>query len=130
MPHLAASHVASPFSGMGQAMPHSPQWMGELSVSTQAPPQFISPCSQLLLQLPAEQTCPASHLVSHEPQRVGSFETSTHVPPQFWRGLVHITPHTPSLHVGAPAACGQTCPQAPQFCVSPVKFAQVVSHGA
>lgn len=82
MPHFAASQVAVPFSGMGQAMPQSPQWVGELLVSTQAPPQFVLPGAQLLVQLPAEQTCPASHLVSHDPQRVGVFETSTQAPSQ------------------------------------------------
>jgi len=119
MPQRVAVQVASPFSGIGQAMPQSPQWVGELLVSTQAPPQFVLPLAQLALQVPSEQTCPASHFVSHEPQRVGSFETSTHVPAQSWSGLVHMTPHTPAWQIAAPPACGQTCPQAPQFCASP-----------
>ncbi len=130
MPQCAASQVASPFSGMGQPKPQSPQWVGEVSVSTHAPPQFVLPGAQLLLQEPSEQTCPALHFVSHEPQRVGAFETSTHVPPQSWSGLPHMTPHTPALQIGAPPACGQTCPHAPQFWVSPSRSAHVVPHGA
>jgi hypothetical protein len=70
--------------------------VGELSVSTQAPPQLVLPGAQLSLQVPDEQTCPAPHFVSQEPQRAGLLETSTQVPPHSSSGFVHLIPHTPA----------------------------------
>jgi len=40
-PHLADAQVGLPCSGIGQAMPQSPQCMVVLFVSTQAPPQLM-----------------------------------------------------------------------------------------
>jgi hypothetical protein len=56
MPHLLAVHVAVPFIGIGQALPHMPQLSAAVVVSTQEPPQLVFPAEQTVLHFLLSQT--------------------------------------------------------------------------
>lgn len=103
-------------------VPHEPQSLVLLVVSTHVPEQSVSPAGQPLTQAPAEQvgvpesaaqTCP------HEPQLFLSVCSLTHAPLHREYPLLHVKPQVPAEQVGeALATFGQACPQLPQFCVS------------
>jgi hypothetical protein len=62
-----------------QAIGQVPQWAGSEFVSTQVPPQSVSPCGHW--HVPAH-TIPPVHVLPQTPQFDESFEVFTHVPPQ------------------------------------------------
>ena len=73
-------HCACALSGGAQALPHLPQFEGELRVSTHEPPQLVS-APQSEPQVPALQTEPAAQLVPHLPQCAASDARSTQAAP-------------------------------------------------
>lgn len=77
-PQVAAVHVAAPFTGLGQVMSQSPQWLAELETSRQAPPQSSRPAAQLGWHVPFEQTKPVAQALPHAPQLAGSLFVSLH----------------------------------------------------
>jgi hypothetical protein len=127
-PHTESVHVAVPWSGIGQAMPQSPQCVGEAVVSIQAPSQLLLCVGQVSEQLPSEQTLPMGHLFSHDPQRFGSLEVSTHVP-QLVSGPAQTTPQTPSLQLGVPPDSGHFMPQPPQLSGSAFRSTHALPQG-
>lgn len=59
-------------------LPHAPQWLGLLLVSTQAPLQLCRPLRQV--HLPAVQIWPVVQAVPQVPQLAASFWTSIQAP--------------------------------------------------
>ena len=96
MPHLLATQVALPLTGIGQAMPQLLQLSGLEVTSMHAPLQFLRPPLQPLVHLALSHTGTAEHAVSQSPQRVGSLETSMQAPEQSLKPVAHSTPHLPS----------------------------------
>jgi len=110
-------------------MPHTPQCVVVLSVSTQAPAQLVMPAPHLSEQRLSEHTSPARHFSVHEPQRAGSLDTSTHVPSHFSSGVWQLTPHAPLTQVGVPPSSLHFSPQPPQLSGSSSKLTHTVPHG-
>jgi len=110
-------------------MPQLPQCATVLSVSTQAPAQFVKPAWHLSEQFPSEQTSPAWHLLLHEPQRWGSLEVFTQLPSQSCNGDVHSSSHFPSTHDGVPPTALHSSPHPPQLSGSAIKSTHTVPHG-
>lgn len=67
-PHILALHVWP----LPHTVPHMPQFVGSLVVSTQAPPQSVVPPMQFAAQAPLEQTWPPGQMVPHMPQLLES----------------------------------------------------------
>jgi hypothetical protein len=82
-----------------QVIPHWPQFVPSVIVSTHAAPHLDVPPVQLSWQAPPEQTWSLSHLVPQVPQLFGSEATSTQVPLHEVCVPVHppIVPAAPSL---------------------------------
>jgi len=92
-------------SPAAQVVPQAPQFLGSLTVSTQAAPHLVAPPAQLMAHWPMEQTSPAAQAVLQAPQFLGSLAVSTHAVP-------HIV--TPGPHAGlAPPAPVLVDPGAP-----------------
>jgi hypothetical protein len=75
--HTPATHISSPPHTVVQ----SPQYLGSIVVSTQAPPQKLRPWPQVTAQrLPTQVTVPfatAAHTAPHWPQLFASEVMST-----------------------------------------------------
>jgi hypothetical protein len=101
---------------LAQSIPHPPQWLSLVIVSTQELPQRTSE-PQSTSQVPALQTSLslASHALSHAPQCIASVDWSTHAPTD----AQNISPvghtHVPLLHDRPPV---HAAPQAPQLASS------------
>ena len=63
-------------------VPHEPQFVLSLSVSTQLPPQSVRPGSQVDTHVPDEHTSSASHALPHDPQSDVLEVVSMHAPSQ------------------------------------------------
>ncbi len=73
-----AAHVALPCVGLGHAVSHAPQWLGDVAMSKQEPPQLLSAPSQAALHVPFEHTSPAPQVLPQPPQLAGSLAVSAH----------------------------------------------------
>ena len=69
--------TALPCSGTPQAIPQPPQSAGSEAVSTQAPPQFVVPLGQEVVQVPPAQTWFVPQAWPQPPQFLGSEARST-----------------------------------------------------
>jgi hypothetical protein len=101
--HALAVHVPK----RPQVVPHAPQFMGSVLVSTHTPPHVVDPAEQT--QTPLVHASPLAHVRPHAPQLFRSDETSAHP-------VAHATSpagqmHAPPAHV-APGP--QLCPHVPQ----------------
>jgi hypothetical protein len=89
-----------------------PQFADDVFVSTQAPPQVVSPPEQPAAHCPLWHTMPLAHAPLHEPQCRASLVRSAQTP------LHNVCPvgqpQRPLMH-GVPAA--QATPQVPQLAV-------------
>ena len=94
-----------------QAVPHAPQLLTFVFVSTQAPAQTIWPTGHL--QAPLKQVWLFMQVAPHVPQLVESLFRSTQAPPQALSPPAQLAEQTPLLHTGVVPE--QTVPQAPQF---------------
>jgi hypothetical protein len=85
--HVPPVHVRS----VAHALPHDPQFAPSVLVSTQRPPQSISPVPHA--HEPLRQIRPPMHALPHDPQLLASLLVSTQLvmPPavQFIRGAAH-----------------------------------------
>ena len=106
----------------GQAMPQPPQFAGLEVVSSQRPPQSVSPAVQVAAHVPAEQTCPFGHALPHAPQLLGSIFGSVQVPLQSRSPAWQESAQTPLEQI-SPA--GQALPHAPQFALSEGRWTHV-----
>lgn len=77
--HWPARQVAP----AAHAIPHAPQFLGSVWVSTHAEEQFFWFAPHAAVQTPLLQTWLAPHAVPHAPQFLGSFNVAEQVPPQF-----------------------------------------------
>jgi hypothetical protein len=89
-------------------------------VSTQAPPHFAKPCSQLKSQTPPLQLAMpragASQVTPQALQFCGSVSKSTQAAPHSSKLGSHAMPHFPSVQVAVPFdGIGQAMPQPPQL---------------
>jgi len=110
-------------------MPQLPQCATVLSVSTQAPPQFVNPDWHLSEHCPSEQTSPLRHLLLHEPQRSGSLDVLTQVPSHSCNGEVQSSLHSPSTHDAVPPTAAHSFPHLLQLYGSAAKSTHTVPHG-
>src|SRR5687767_1088717 len=76
-----AMHVDAPqTSPAAQTVVHIPQWVGSLVISTQTPPQSVSPPGHA--HIPARHSIPPEQTTPQAPQLVSSLSRLTQVPPQ------------------------------------------------
>jgi hypothetical protein len=61
-------------------LPHAPQFLGWVAVSTQRAPHAVRPVGHAAAHVPAAQVSPAAHGVPQPPQFAGSASMSTHTP--------------------------------------------------
>jgi hypothetical protein len=116
--------TAVPFAGAGHACPHPPQLAALFVVSTQLPPQAVSP-PQLELHVPFEHDSVTAQTAPHFPQLPGSVEVSTQAPLHSARPWSQTKPHTLALHDAvAKAGALQTVVQPPQCDASLVMSTQ------
>jgi len=106
-----------------QALSHSPQWIGFVSVSTHTPLQRDKPALQLNPQLPAVQVRVAFATVAQTlpqlPQLSTSRLVSMHTLPHFSKPLLQKKLHVPALQVAEPfGGALHTLPQVLQFVAS------------
>jgi hypothetical protein len=77
-PHVPPLHVADPFAGAAQTVPHAPQLFGSVLSASHTPPQSVKPASQVMPHVPplhvADPFAGAAQTVPHAPQLFGSFE--------------------------------------------------------
>jgi len=74
---MLAVHV----SPLPHTVPQTPQFVGSVVVSTQAPPQSVVPPTQFAPQLPLEHTWPPGQMVPHMPQLLESICVLTQAVP-------------------------------------------------
>jgi hypothetical protein len=74
--HAPAVHVAV----AGHVLPHAPQFVALVVVSTQRPPQSMRPAGHAE-QTPAVQVPVAAHMLPHAPQLLMSVCVLTQAPP-------------------------------------------------
>jgi hypothetical protein len=129
IPHTRAAHVAVPFAGTAQRVPHAPQCSGLLVMSTSHPSVATA------LQLPKPVLHANEHaLEAHVADALGAGgQTRPHIPQcetvlvvvvshpldtsmsQLPVPAAHAIPQTPSAHAGlAPPPPAQTLPHIPQ----------------
>jgi len=108
--------VAVPLGVLGQTVPHAPQLLRSLLVSTQESPHWMKGVLHWNPQPPPAHTgvalLGAVHTMPHRPQLELSLPVSTHEPPQLV-SAPQLFVQTPDMQtVPEP----QTVPQAPQCC--------------
>lgn len=99
-------------------MPHPPQLLGSLTVSTQLVPHFERPIGHEVEHSPDEHTCGSGHAVEHLPQFFASPARSTHLPVQTENPAGHAT-HFPAMQS---AAFPHWTPHPPQLSLSAMKL--------
>jgi hypothetical protein len=110
-----------------QAIPHPPQFIGSLAVSTQTPLQSIEPGAHPAgTHTPKSQAIPAPQGLPHPPQFAGSDITSVQTPSHFTPLPEHVGPHIPAEH-SSPAPHGLS--HAPQLVSSVIKSTHAPPHG-
>jgi hypothetical protein len=129
-PHTPAAHRACWLPVIAQAIPHTPQFVAELAVSTSqplsaTPSQLPKPASQARAQAPSTQAGVAlvcgGHRLPQRPQLVAALRRSVSQPlaasaSQSPKPAAQARPHTPAAQVGvALAPAGHTIPHAPQW---------------
>ena len=82
-PHEPALQVGEAFAGAWHALPHMPQFLVSMVVSTQLPLQFICGGAQTREQCPVTQVMGEVHAVPQPPQLPLSVFVLTHEPLQF-----------------------------------------------
>jgi hypothetical protein len=113
---MPALHVAVPFMGVAQTVPHAPQFAGSLSSARQLPEHAEYPESHCTAHLPALQIAPpcagtgqawpqapqfaalplrSTHADEHAVVPVG--QSVTHLPCEQTSELEQLTPHPPQL---------------------------------
>jgi hypothetical protein len=126
--HWLLAQVAVACCFVGQTLAHSPQLLGSVFVSVQAPPHSMNGDTQAKSQLPSAQVGAAlaggMHTVSQSPQCEVLVIRSTQEPPQ---GVVppQVVLHLPAAQT-SPAA--QALGQLPQCAVSEAKSTQEPPH--
>jgi len=104
-----------------QAVPHAPQWLGLLVVSTQVLPlQRISVPGQPETQVELEQygVPPSALQARPQPPQLALFvAVSTHAPPHSVKPELQAKLHAPLMHaaVALPTPVEQVCPHEPQL---------------
>lgn len=121
--------VGAPFGGMGQMVPHLPQFEMSEPSATQLVPHGEKPLLQLTPQPVAPQLAlplaGEGQLTLQSPQFLGSALTSTHEPPQFLALPGQLAMHLPPEQTSVLA---QVVPQAPQLFGSLSVLTQAPSH--
>lgn len=102
-------------------VPHAPQLVGSVRVSTQLPPQSVRPGPHE--HVPETHAAVAGHLIPHAPQLRLSELTSTQRPPHDVVGGMHA--HCPALQA---ADGGQIVPQPPQCKTLDPRSTQLPPH--
>jgi hypothetical protein len=110
--HLAALQVCI----LSHFLPHVPQCLGSVAMSTQVPLHKLRFIAQVVVHWPPEQLgLAARHTLPHCPQFLTSVVRSRHWPSQAVSAAVHVTPHVPALQVAVPfAGAAQTVEHEPQ----------------
>jgi hypothetical protein len=129
-PHTPAAQRACWLPVIAQAVPHTPQFVAELAVSTSqplpaTPSQLPKPAAQARAHAPSTQAGAAlvcdGHRLPQRPQLVAALRRSVSQPlaasaSQSPKPAAHAMPHTPAAQVGvALAPAGHTLPHAPQW---------------
>jgi hypothetical protein len=129
-PQTPAVQVAVPFVTVGHAWPQDAQLLGSLCRFTQLLPHCVSPPEQLDAHWPCEHIWPDWQACPQAPQLEADVWRLTQTPPQTpWPAVAHAVPQTPPWHVAEPPlGAGQTWPQAPQLCGSPLTGMQPAPH--
>ena len=104
--HAPAPHDLPPV----QTLPHPPQLMGSVLVSTHAVPHRVSVPQ---LHAPAVQLSPAGQTLPQLPQFFASVPTSTQAPEQFVVPVGHVAAQAPAAQTGEVPL--HTLPHSPQF---------------
>jgi hypothetical protein len=109
------------FAPIGQAVPHVPQFISSVCVSTQLLPQTLPPSAQL--HLPALQVSGAAQAIPHMPQLLLSLCVSTHWVPHT---VSPVPPSSGHLHAPPMQVVGSlhALPQMPQFLESTLTSTQ------
>jgi hypothetical protein len=129
-PQVPAAHVGMPDGGALHALSHSPQLAASVLTSTHEPPQEVL-VPQPSSHVPDWQNSPVGQVLPQVPQLLELDVRSTHCPPQLVSPGLHLIPHLPALHAGAPpGVLGHTFPQAPQLFGSASKLKQALPHNA
>jgi hypothetical protein len=121
LPHLPAEQTC----GLGQAVPHLPQFRLSVWVLVQLPLQLVWPEGQVavvppsfpllpFLQAPLLHVEPVGQALPHLPQFAALLEVFTQVPEQLTSGLVQVRAQAPPLHAWPLV---QALPQLPQSSV-------------
>jgi hypothetical protein len=119
--HALATHEAP----LAQVVPHLPQFVRFVVVSTQAPFVPQAPWPAAHWQVPEKQNWLAGQTLPQEPQLIELPVVSTHEDPQSLSEPAHPLAHLLCEHT-MPAA--QAVPHAPQFFASEVVSTQPVEH--
>ena len=121
--------VGAPFGGIGQMVPHLPQFEMSEPSATQLAPHGEKPVLQLTPQPVAPQLAlplaGVGQATLQSPQFLGSALTSTHEPPQFLALPGQLAMHLPPEHT---SVLPQVVPQAPQLLGSLSVLTQAPPH--
>jgi hypothetical protein len=126
VPQRPAAQVARVLLPAGQMVPHAPQWLTLVAVSTQASPQRCWPEGQPLVQtalapvVDAHTGVPPVHALPQRPQLLVPLRAVSQplegLPSQSPKPGSHDSPQVPLAQVAAPLVpLGQTRPQVPQL---------------
>jgi hypothetical protein len=129
--HTLVAHVAVWFGPATHARPQAPQCAIAVRVSVSQPfaamaSQLPKPIAQVIPQADIAQDGVAfgavAHARPHAPQFAALVVVSTHTPLHAIVGRVHVTAHTPMLHI---CPIGHALPHAPQLARSVCRFAHI-----
>jgi len=119
MRQLLSLHSDVAFAGVGQTLPHAPQFAGSSWVRTHAPEQTVAPPLHEKPHAPLEQrgVAPVGAVQTrpHAPQFEVSTARSTQDPEQFWRPPSQARSHVPFVQTSSSSHSESHVPQCTRF---------------